>query len=60
MPVEEAVSKATQVFEGTWGLCVMDRENPQILIAAKNGSPMLIGLSDGRFDCSLFSSLVNI
>jgi glucosamine 6-phosphate synthetase-like amidotransferase/phosphosugar isomerase protein len=52
--VEEAVSKATLVFEGTWGLCVMDRENPHILIAAKNGSPMLIGLSDGSDRLILF------
>lgn len=48
LAVEEAVAKSTLIFEGTWGLCVMDRENPNILIAAKNGSPMLIGLADGK------------
>jgi len=48
LTTEAAVSKATLIFEGTWGLCVLDRDNPNILIAAKNGSPMLIGLSDGK------------
>lgn len=48
LAVEAAVAKATLTFEGTWGLCVMDSKNPNILIAAKNGSPMLIGLAEGK------------
>jgi glutamine---fructose-6-phosphate transaminase (isomerizing) len=40
---EDAVRKVINCLEGTWGLVVMDRQNPDRLIAARNGSPLLIG-----------------
>jgi len=44
--------KATQLalnrLEGTWGLVVMDGKHPDKLIAAKNGSPILIGIGSNR------------
>jgi glutamine---fructose-6-phosphate transaminase (isomerizing) len=34
--------------DGTWGLAVLNKESPGEIIVACNGSPMVIGLSDGR------------
>ena len=44
----EAVKRAQQRLQGTWGLAVIDREDPTTIIAVKNGSPMLLGIGQGR------------
>ena len=44
----DAVKAAVSQLQGTWGLVVIDRDSPDQLIAAKNGSPMLIGIGKGR------------
>jgi len=44
----EAVKKTERRMRGTWGIAVLDREHPTHLIVAKNGSPMLIGIAQGR------------
>ena len=31
---------------GTWGLVILHRDHPDKLIVCKNGSPLLVGLSD--------------
>lgn len=33
-------------IEGTWGLVVMHVDHPTQLIACKNGSPLVVGMSD--------------
>lgn len=43
-----ATQKTLSRLEGTWGLVVMDRKHPDKLIAAKNGSPILIGISNNK------------
>jgi glutamine---fructose-6-phosphate transaminase (isomerizing) len=48
MSIEESVIKTTNMLKGTWGLCILDRENPESLIVCKNGSPMLIGISEDK------------
>jgi glucosamine--fructose-6-phosphate aminotransferase (isomerizing) len=40
----ESVEKALARLEGTWGLVILDRENPNTMIAARHGSPILVGL----------------
>jgi len=43
-----ATERALSRCDGTWGLCVMSVDNPDNLIVACNGSPLVIGLSDDR------------
>lgn len=44
----DALKKAQDKLEGTWGLVVVDKSLPDQLIAARNGSPLVIGLGDGQ------------
>ena len=49
----EAVARALESVRGTYGLVVMFRDQPDLLIAAKNGSPLAAGIgNDGRFIAS--------
>uniref|UniRef100_A0A0H5RK65 Glutamine--fructose-6-phosphate aminotransferase [isomerizing] n=1 Tax=Spongospora subterranea TaxID=70186 RepID=A0A0H5RK65_9EUKA len=53
----EAVKKALSRLHGTWGLCIIDVKHPDRIIAARNGSPLVVGIADGRmFLASEFSS----
>lgn len=45
MPVEEAIRKTLSVIEGSYALLILDTRNPDVLYAAKNRSPLLIGTS---------------
>ncbi|CEG48789.1 glutamine-fructose-6-phosphate transaminase [Plasmopara halstedii] len=38
-----AVRLALNKLEGTWGLCVMSRDDPGKIVIARNGSPLCIG-----------------
>ncbi|HDR1022481.1 TPA: glutamine--fructose-6-phosphate transaminase (isomerizing) [Pasteurella multocida] len=44
----EAVQKVVKQLKGAYGMVVMDRENPQHLVAARSGSPLVIGLGIGE------------
>mgnify|MGYP001549310276 CR=1 FL=1 len=44
----EAVSKALEIVDGTYGLCVLLKDYPDIIIGARKGSPLLIGISDNE------------
>lgn len=49
----EAVVRALEQVRGTWGLVILFRDYPDLLIAAKNGSPLAVGLaSDGVYIAS--------
>lgn len=48
LSVVEATEKALERCDGTWGLCIMSKENPDELIVACNGSPLVIGIGDDR------------
>ena len=45
--VELAIRHVMSLLHGSYALGVIDSENPEVLYAAKNKSPMLIGLGDG-------------
>jgi len=47
--LEEAVRRALQEVEGTFGIAVISRRQPRQMIVAKQGSPLGIGLSDGEY-----------
>eukprot|EP01104_Vermistella_antarctica_P021165 TRINITY_DN9383_c0_g1_i1.p1 TRINITY_DN9383_c0_g1~~TRINITY_DN9383_c0_g1_i1.p1 ORF type:complete len:656 (+),score=134.63 TRINITY_DN9383_c0_g1_i1:154-2121(+) len=46
--VATAVASTQPLLEGTWGLAVIDSQAPDQIIAVSNGSPLLIGLDQGR------------
>ena len=46
---ETAVREALALLKGAYALCIVSEEEPDVLIAAKLGSPMVVGLGDGEF-----------
>jgi glucosamine--fructose-6-phosphate aminotransferase (isomerizing) len=44
----EAVSLALSQLQGTYGLAILFREAPDVIIAARLGSPLVIGVGDGE------------
>ncbi len=45
---EPAVQKALSQVRGAYALCIMHEDEPDKLIAAKNGCPIALGLGDGE------------
>ncbi len=44
----EAVQKASQLLEGAYGTVVMEVEDPETLVVARSGSPLVIGKGIGE------------
>ncbi|HEU4631706.1 MAG TPA: glutamine--fructose-6-phosphate transaminase (isomerizing) [Gemmatimonadaceae bacterium] len=47
--LENAVIQALEHVEGTYGIAVMASRDPGKLVAARQGSPLLVGLGDGEY-----------
>jgi glucosamine--fructose-6-phosphate aminotransferase (isomerizing) len=47
--LEDAVIEALWQVEGTYGIAVVSGEDPDNIVAARKGSPLLIGLGDGEY-----------
>ena len=47
--LEEAVIDALQLVEGTYGIAVLSSRDPDKIVCARKGSPLLIGLGDGEY-----------
>ena len=45
---KEAVSHALNRCDGSWGLAVVNKANPNEIVVACNGSPMMIGLGQNK------------
>jgi glucosamine--fructose-6-phosphate aminotransferase (isomerizing) len=45
----EAVRLALNTVIGAYAIVIMDRENPDQLIAARKGSPLVIGIGEGEY-----------
>ena len=59
--VLEATQKAITAFEGAYGIGVISPKDPGRIIAARSGSPLVIGLSDkGNFIASDQMALLDI
>jgi glucosamine--fructose-6-phosphate aminotransferase (isomerizing) len=57
----EAVKSTVQELRGAYGLGVVSKQEPDTLIAARSGSPLLIGLGDGEnFIASDMSALIPV
>mgnify|MGYP000951605423 FL=1 len=44
----EAVIKCLSHVEGTYGLVVMHAKHPELLVAARKGSPLILGVGEGE------------
>ena len=47
--LEEAVIQALLKIEGTYGIAVISSADPKKIVAARKGSPLLVGLGDGEY-----------
>ena len=46
---EGAVREALLLLKGAYALCIVCQDEPDLLIAAKLGSPMVVGMGEGEF-----------
>ena len=49
LPLEEAVRQALTQVHGAYAIVVMDREDPDKLVAARKSSPLVIGIGKNEF-----------
>jgi glucosamine--fructose-6-phosphate aminotransferase (isomerizing) len=47
--LEEAVAQALREVEGAYGIAVISADEPDTLVAARKGSPLLVGVGDGEW-----------
>jgi glucosamine--fructose-6-phosphate aminotransferase (isomerizing) len=48
-PLEDAVIDALHLVEGTYGIAVISSRDPDKIVAARKGSPLLLGLGESEF-----------
>ena len=57
--LEEAVAAALREVEGAYGIAVISADEPDVLVAARNGSPLIVGVGENeRFVASDASPLL--
>jgi glutamine---fructose-6-phosphate transaminase (isomerizing) len=49
MPLADAVREAAQHLEGAYAIAVIDERNPDVVVGARKGSPLVVGLGQGEF-----------
>lgn len=47
--LEEAVAAALREVDGAYGIAVISVEEPDVVVAARNGSPLLVGVGEGEY-----------
>ena len=47
--LENAVVAALRLVEGTYGIAVVSSREPQKIVGARQGSPLLVGVGDGQY-----------
>src|ERR687886_1336030 len=47
--LEQAVIEALRKVEGTYGIAVVSSRDPHKIVAARKGSPLLVGLGEGEY-----------
>jgi glutamine---fructose-6-phosphate transaminase (isomerizing) len=47
--LEQAVREAARHLEGAYAIAVIDERNPEVVVGARNGSPLVVGLGQGEF-----------
>jgi len=46
--IEEAVARALRELEGAYGIAVVSSKHPDTVVAARQGSPLLVGIGNGE------------
>lgn len=49
LPLEEAFRQALTKVVGAYGLVLISKEDPDMILAARNGSPLLFGIGEGEY-----------
>ncbi|MDP1846074.1 MAG: glutamine--fructose-6-phosphate transaminase (isomerizing) [Candidatus Moranbacteria bacterium] len=49
VPIKEAVWRTLAHVEGTYGLAIIDRNEPEKIFVARNGSPLVLGVIDDGY-----------
>lgn len=49
MPLDSVVRTALKTVEGAYGICVVFADRPDLLIGARHGSPLLLGVGEGEY-----------
>lgn len=47
--LEEAVAAALRDVDGAYGICVISADEPGTLVAARNGSPIILGIGEDEY-----------
>ncbi|HRX17965.1 MAG: glutamine--fructose-6-phosphate transaminase (isomerizing) [Gemmatimonadetes bacterium] len=47
--LEEAVASALRDVDGAYGICVISSDEPDVLVTARNGSPIILGIGDDEY-----------
>ena len=47
--LEEALASALRDVDGAYGLALISSEEPGVLVAARKGSPLLVGVGENEF-----------
>ena len=62
--LEAAVIAAIRLIEGTYGIAVISSRDPGKIVAARKGSPLLLGIGDGEYfvasDASAMSTACSV
>ena len=48
MNIKDALSNTVKKLDGTWGIAIISKDNPDEIVLACNGSPMVIGFEKDR------------
>ena len=57
--IKSTLDNVVSILRGTYAIAVLDTQNPDVLIGAKFGSPLLIGISEDGFFLSSDSNALN-
>jgi glutamine---fructose-6-phosphate transaminase (isomerizing) len=49
LPLDEAVRQALTQVVGTYGVVVVSEDDPDMIIAARKGSPLILGIGEGEY-----------
>src|SRR5262245_46368047 len=49
LKLEEAVGAALRQVEGTYGIAVVCADEPGVVVGARNGSPLVVGVAEGEY-----------
>ena len=49
VPLDQAVREAASRLQGAYAIAVVDERSPEVVVGARKGSPLVVGLGQGEF-----------